>query len=530
MSGLSPRQRSSSAASRTSSTGSEEIFNKLTDPRLFTGSHKHRFDEEGLGKGLAGRDAAGNAAVPYRGGRVHDISQIMRPGFHSPTRETRVISHAQTEEERLISVRNMSPRRGSDAVAQEDLSRMSGLSPRSRAGPASSPRPDPELRRHNSLPVALASVQRRYREMFDRKSAPTPKQEQPRAAAPPSSLSLAELEQRERDDDSPPPPDLETPHHSVVLEAAPEDSVAKPWHDSPAMPAQQAAAAAGAVEVGSPDSEASADGIDTELWCKAVTMALAFRGFRQGCEVSRTERRQAEDNHRELQATKAELAVKASENVRLQAELAAVKQQRDQAVRSLRGQEAQKSELKQATADRDEAVRELQSVKGERSSLVKQTEQLAAELNQLREDWFASWEAEQALSVSASAEQQEKVSLGDDNSPASQERDESYLKYLKVEKAGSTSTLEDTVDLSWWQPTPEEEKRRQTDKDTSKVPPLAQLQGEWAKVRTTQEELRQMQTKVDAKRTRLRRQLAQHGWSADGDEIHVAPRRKYVEQ
>ena len=460
---------------------------------------------------------------------MHDISQIMRPGFHSPTRETRIISHARPEEERPRSVRNMSPRRGSDAAALEDLSRMEGLSPRSRASPASSPRADGmELQRQNSRPVALASVQRRYREMFDRKSSPQ-KQAQARAAAPPASLSLAELEQREHDDDnSPLPPDLETPHHSVVLEAAPEASVAKPWHDSPAVHAQPAAA----VETGSPDSgEGSVDGIDSELWCKAVTMALAFRGFRQGCEVSRTERRQAESEHQQLQSTKAELAAKTSENAQLKAELAAAKQKGDQAVRSLRGQEAQQSEMKSALksvqAERDEAVRELQSVKGERSALLQQTEQLAAELNQLREDWFASWEAEQALSASASASaephQQQDVSLGDDTSPASQERDDSYLKYLKVDKA--ESTLEETVDLSWWKPTADEEKRRQ--KDASRILPLAQLQEEWSKVRTTQEELRQMQTKVDAKRTRLRRQLAQHGWSTDGDEIHAAP-RKYV--
>ena len=31
------------------------IFDKLTDPKLYTGSHKERFDEEGKGKGKAGR-------------------------------------------------------------------------------------------------------------------------------------------------------------------------------------------------------------------------------------------------------------------------------------------------------------------------------------------------------------------------------------------------------------------------------------------------------------------------------------------
>lgn len=31
------------------------IFDKLTDPKLYTGAHKARFDQDGKGKGLAGR-------------------------------------------------------------------------------------------------------------------------------------------------------------------------------------------------------------------------------------------------------------------------------------------------------------------------------------------------------------------------------------------------------------------------------------------------------------------------------------------
>ena len=33
------------------------IFQKLTDPKLYVGHHKHRFDKKGKGKGLAGRDS-----------------------------------------------------------------------------------------------------------------------------------------------------------------------------------------------------------------------------------------------------------------------------------------------------------------------------------------------------------------------------------------------------------------------------------------------------------------------------------------
>lgn len=31
------------------------IFDKLTDPNLYTGAHKNRFDENGKGKGIDGR-------------------------------------------------------------------------------------------------------------------------------------------------------------------------------------------------------------------------------------------------------------------------------------------------------------------------------------------------------------------------------------------------------------------------------------------------------------------------------------------
>lgn len=34
-----------------------DIYDRLTDSSAYTGSHKHRFDEAGRGKGLQGRDA-----------------------------------------------------------------------------------------------------------------------------------------------------------------------------------------------------------------------------------------------------------------------------------------------------------------------------------------------------------------------------------------------------------------------------------------------------------------------------------------
>jgi hypothetical protein len=37
-------------------TGSGSVYDRLTDVRGFTGTHRHRFDSEGRGVGLAGRD------------------------------------------------------------------------------------------------------------------------------------------------------------------------------------------------------------------------------------------------------------------------------------------------------------------------------------------------------------------------------------------------------------------------------------------------------------------------------------------
>lgn len=73
---------------------SENIFDRLTNPKLYTGAHKHRFDAEtGKGKGLGGRDRAakGIGAMPgaprsaFKGDTntgtdetVHSITQFLR--------------------------------------------------------------------------------------------------------------------------------------------------------------------------------------------------------------------------------------------------------------------------------------------------------------------------------------------------------------------------------------------------------------------------------------------------------------------
>lgn len=66
------------------STQKRTIFDKLTDPSLYTGSHKHRFDEEGRGRGLEGRDSVAkglgtNGVTAYYGdGPVVSIAQLVR--------------------------------------------------------------------------------------------------------------------------------------------------------------------------------------------------------------------------------------------------------------------------------------------------------------------------------------------------------------------------------------------------------------------------------------------------------------------
>jgi hypothetical protein len=69
-----------SAPASKPSTKSSSVFDRLTDVKSYTGSHKERFHADGTGKGLAGRDspAKGRGVATYRGGDVKDLSQILR--------------------------------------------------------------------------------------------------------------------------------------------------------------------------------------------------------------------------------------------------------------------------------------------------------------------------------------------------------------------------------------------------------------------------------------------------------------------
>jgi len=69
-----------SGDSNTPKKGSS-IFDRLTDPKSYTGSHKQRFDSDGKGRGLAGRDM-------LNGDRVSDISQIVRADNRAPKKSS----------------------------------------------------------------------------------------------------------------------------------------------------------------------------------------------------------------------------------------------------------------------------------------------------------------------------------------------------------------------------------------------------------------------------------------------------------
>eukprot|EP00698_Gefionella_okellyi_P001851 TRINITY_DN11691_c0_g1_i1.p1 TRINITY_DN11691_c0_g1~~TRINITY_DN11691_c0_g1_i1.p1 ORF type:complete len:151 (-),score=14.46 TRINITY_DN11691_c0_g1_i1:241-693(-) len=66
-------RRSESAALKREGPELDSIFDRLNNTRLFTGTHKHRFDAEGRGKGKVGR---------VDDDVVHSLRQIVRPRFH----------------------------------------------------------------------------------------------------------------------------------------------------------------------------------------------------------------------------------------------------------------------------------------------------------------------------------------------------------------------------------------------------------------------------------------------------------------
>lgn len=76
------RPASASKTGRTSvgATGGSGVFDRLTNVSSYTGTHKSRFNADGTGRGIVGRDAPSLGSSPgkYRGGDVKDLSQILR--------------------------------------------------------------------------------------------------------------------------------------------------------------------------------------------------------------------------------------------------------------------------------------------------------------------------------------------------------------------------------------------------------------------------------------------------------------------
>ncbi|KAJ3142486.1 hypothetical protein HK100_002929 [Physocladia obscura] len=73
---------STSSLNKNAATSSSKasVFDRLTDSSGYTGAHKHRFNVDGTGRGIAGRDlpSLGSGPGTYRGGDVKSLSQILR--------------------------------------------------------------------------------------------------------------------------------------------------------------------------------------------------------------------------------------------------------------------------------------------------------------------------------------------------------------------------------------------------------------------------------------------------------------------
>jgi hypothetical protein len=71
----------------TASPKKQSIFDRLNDPSSFHGTHKHRFDGDGHGRGLEGRDSVAKGNGYVAGGRstngVSDLSQITRTNLNT---------------------------------------------------------------------------------------------------------------------------------------------------------------------------------------------------------------------------------------------------------------------------------------------------------------------------------------------------------------------------------------------------------------------------------------------------------------
>eukprot|EP01113_Clastostelium_recurvatum_P032364 TRINITY_DN4150_c0_g1_i1.p1 TRINITY_DN4150_c0_g1~~TRINITY_DN4150_c0_g1_i1.p1 ORF type:complete len:231 (-),score=71.51 TRINITY_DN4150_c0_g1_i1:50-682(-) len=63
---------SSPAKPKTTKAAKSEILDRLTDPKLYTGAHKHRFDDDGKGKGKDGRVDRSKHTGYVQGSKISD--------------------------------------------------------------------------------------------------------------------------------------------------------------------------------------------------------------------------------------------------------------------------------------------------------------------------------------------------------------------------------------------------------------------------------------------------------------------------
>ena len=90
-SGGNPRKQSSKQSRKAAGRQADQLYMRLTDSAQYTGTHRHRFDVAGRGRGLDGRDRASKGVgqeglhalqpPPLSGEAVHEISQLTRGGI-----------------------------------------------------------------------------------------------------------------------------------------------------------------------------------------------------------------------------------------------------------------------------------------------------------------------------------------------------------------------------------------------------------------------------------------------------------------
>lgn len=118
------------------------IFQKLTSPLLYTGSHVHRFEPDGRGRGLAGRDSVvrgGGTVGIYREGQpVKELADMLRPGMRGGT-------HISSEEARRRAAASpkvaphLSPRRAPPSSGHYGSGGSPGGSPGGAGGGSGTP-------------------------------------------------------------------------------------------------------------------------------------------------------------------------------------------------------------------------------------------------------------------------------------------------------------------------------------------------------------------------------------------------------